>query len=86
MMSTFNLVLSTPDGNLFDGDAEMLKLRGADGDLAILSGHMPFVTSIKPGDCKILLQNGEEKHFSLKSGVLTVSKNSVTVLSSSISL
>ena len=39
----------------------MLTLRGADGDLAILAGHIPFITSVQPCDCKIELEDGSEK-------------------------
>ena len=45
-MNTFRLIVSSPDGNLFDGDAVMLTLRGVEGDLAIMAGHVPFLTSV----------------------------------------
>ena len=45
-MSTYPLLISSPDGDLFRGEAEMLILRGTEGDLAIMAGHVPFVTGV----------------------------------------
>ncbi len=53
-MSTFPLLISSPDGDLFRGDAEMLILRGTEGDLAIMAGHIPFVTAVVSGNCVII--------------------------------
>ena len=80
-MNTFKLVISSPDGNLFEGEVLRLILRGADGDLAIMAGHIPFMTTVKEGKCKLLLENDEEKTGYILSGLLTVSKDCVTLLS-----
>ncbi len=82
-MNTYRLIISTPDGNIFDGDVIRIMLRGADGDLAILKDHIPFITSVKPGKCLIEMPDGEIKMANIESGLLTVSRESVTLLSSS---
>lgn len=80
-MSTFKLIVSSPDGDVFKGQAVMLTLRGADGDLAILAGHIPFITSVQPCDCKIELENGSEKIGHTHGGLLTVAQDQTTLLS-----
>lgn len=82
-MNTFNLVIASPEGNLYDGKAEMIILRGSEGDLAIMAGHIPFITSVKPCECKIILEGGEERSGAVDGGLLTVSEEKVTLLSSS---
>ncbi len=82
-MNTFHLVISTPDGNLFDGDAAVLSLRGAEGDLAIMAGHIPFITSVKPGKCYVTLEDGDTKEGTSEGGLLTVSAESTIFLSGS---
>ena len=52
-MKEFRLVISSPDGTIFDRDITNISLRGANGDLAVMAGHIPFITSVKPGECKI---------------------------------
>ena len=85
-MSTFPLLISSPDGDLFRGDAEMLILRGTEGDLAIMAGHIPFVTAVVRGNCVILTAEGELKVCVIEEGLLTVDKDQVTVLTSALTL
>ena len=82
-MSTYNLTIATPDGNQFREKAVALYLRGAEGDLAILAGHTPFITSVKPGKCRVELPEGEERVATLDGGLLTVGADAVTLLSGS---
>ncbi len=85
-MSTFPLLISSPDGDLFRGDAEMLILRGTEGDLAIMAGHIPFVTAVVPGSCTVITAEGERKEGTVDGGLLTVDKSQVTVLTSGLTL
>ena len=82
-MSTFPLVISSPDGTVFKGEVTRLILRGACGDLAILAGHIPFITSVQPCDCRVTLHSGEEKVGHTDGGLLTVGADKVTLLSGS---
>ena len=84
-MNSYRLVIASPDGNLFDGQAVSLSLRGADGDLAILAGHIPFITSVKPGKCTLETEDGEVKEGKIEGGLLTVSGSEVILLSSGFS-
>ena len=71
-MNTFPLTVASPDGNLFHGEAVQLTLRGSEGDLAVLAGHIPFITAVKPGACRILLPDGTERAGKTDGGLLTV--------------
>ena len=82
-MNSFRLIVSSPDGNLFEGEAVMLTLRGIEGELAILAGHIPFVTTVAPCDCKIELEDETERIGHTDGGLLTVSADAVTLLSGS---
>ena len=83
-MKTFSLKISSPDGDLFCGDAEMLILRGTEGDLAVMAGHAPFVTGVVRGKCAVVTENGERKNGEIEDGILTVDKDQTTVLTSGI--
>lgn len=80
-MNTFYLKISSSDGNLFEGEAVNLSLRGSEGDLAIMFGHISFITTVKPGDCRIELPDGTVKTGNTSGGLLTVSDNKVIFLS-----
>ena len=82
-MKTFRFVISTPDGNFYEGNIVKVSLRGAEGDLAVMANHTPFVTSVKPCRAHIELEDGSVKYFSLERGLLSVSMESVTLMSGS---
>ena len=83
-MKTFELIVSSPDGDLFRGEAQALIVRGTEGELAVLADHIPFITAVVPCDAKIVLPDDSEKLAALDGGLLTVSQNSVTLLSSGV--
>ena len=82
-MNTFKLNITSPEGRMFSDEVQMVTARGVEGDLAILAGHIPFVTTLKNCDCKIVLPDGNEKTAETDGGILTVSSEQVTLLSGS---
>ncbi len=79
-MNVFKLKIATPDGNAFEGEAVKLDVRGIEGELAIMAGHTPFMTALKPGICKLLLADGSEKISEHDGGLLNVNADAVTLL------
>ena len=75
--------MATPDGRGFQEEVIGLFLRGAEGDLAILAGHTPFITSVQAGPCRIHMPDDSEKVATVDGGLLTVSAEAVTLLSGS---
>ena len=83
-MKTFPLIISSPDGDLFRGDAEMLILRGTEGDLAIMAGHVPFVTAVVKSNCVVITGTEERKEGVIEDGLLTVDAEKTIVLTSAL--
>ena len=81
-MNTFFLRIATPDGDSFKGEAIMLTVRGVEGELAVMAGHIPFVTSVKP--CRIKIETEDDEFFAnIGGGILSVSKDETVLMSSS---
>lgn len=78
-MSHFHLTITTPEGERYNGEACFFSLRGTEGDVAILPGHSPFITAVKPGRCVIRSVDGQETKGYLKSGLLFVTKGEVSL-------
>ena len=57
-MSQFHLQIITPDGVQFDGRSQQLSVRGTEGELAILAGHLPLVTALAEGECRVYTDDG----------------------------
>ena len=79
-MKEFNLRISSPEGDLFLGDIVKLNLRASGGDIAIMAGHIPFISYVKPGLCSLELADGTERKFELDGGVLTVGREKTILL------
>ena len=85
-MNTYLLNISSPDGKVFSGEVTFLAVRGAAGDLAVMAGHVPFITSVKPGTrCAIHLADGTVMEGVTEGGLLTVAQKEVTYLTAGIS-
>lgn len=82
-MKTYPLMISSPGGHLFKDDVVKLIVRGVEGELAVLAGHIPFVTAVKPCDCRIELPDGTERVGHTDGGILSVTGENATLLSGS---
>lgn len=71
-MNTFKFIISTPEGKAFEDEILEVSLRGKDGNLSILVGHIPFVTLVVPCLCVLTLKDGSQKKGRIKSGILSV--------------
>lgn len=79
-MTTYELTILSPVGEVFKGEVISIALRGAEGDLAVFAGHVPFITTVKPGKCVITLASEEEVEGELTTGILDVSKEGVKLI------
>ena len=79
-MNTFQLNISSPDGKIFEGAVARITVRGAEGDLAVMAGHVPFITTVKPGEVRVVLPDGTTRVGHARSGLLTVAREGVTLL------
>lgn len=80
-MKNFHLQIVTPDGLVYDGEAGQLSVRSIDGDIAILAGHIPYVTALKDGECRVYIDD-EIRRADCTGGLLTVTKDDVRLVSS----
>lgn len=74
-MSTFHLKISTPDGMLFDGDVERLRVRMIDGDVCLLAHHADYVSAVGAGEAALTLEGGQQRTAACIGGMLTMLKN-----------
>jgi F-type H+-transporting ATPase subunit epsilon len=56
----FDVALVTPEGDAFRGEAEMLIVPGAAGEIGVLARHAPLVATLKAGSTRVHLGGGAE--------------------------
>ena len=64
----FDVSVVTPDGPAFEGDAEMLIVPGAAGEIGVLARHAPLVATLKAGSIRVYRSVDAEDVVELASG------------------
>ena len=76
---TFKFELVSPERVLMSADVEQVVLPGAEGDFAVLVGHAPFVSTLRPGVLDVTAAAGN-KRLLVKGGFAEVDPKRLTVL------
>ncbi len=70
----------TPEGVAYSGDAEMLVVPGAAGELGILANHAPLVSLLRAGETRVTTAEGDVRRYATDDGYLHVRGNHALVL------
>jgi F-type H+-transporting ATPase subunit epsilon len=73
------LEIVTPEAKAYSEDVDMVTLPGSEGDLGVYPNHIPLLTTLKPGEVRIL-KNGQEKFLAVGEGFVEITGSSVSVL------
>ena len=69
----FDVSLVTPDGPAVEGEAELLVVPGAAGDIGVLARHAPLIATLRAGSTRVYIErNGEMKEFATGPGFFQV--------------
>jgi F-type H+-transporting ATPase subunit epsilon len=70
----FDVSVVTPEGPAFEGEAEMLVVPGAAGEIGVLARHAPLVATLKAGSTRVYLSvdNEELREFATGAGFFKV--------------
>ena len=80
-MAVLEVSLVTPDGSVFDGEAEMLIVPGADGEIGVLARHAPLVALLKAGSTRVHVKRGQEvREFATGPGFFKVEQDRALAL------
>ena len=68
----FSVSVVTPEGAAFDGEAELLIVPGAAGEIGVLARHAPLVAMLKAGSTRVHLGDGQIQEFATGPGFFQV--------------
>lgn len=80
-MSTIQVEVVSAENEIFSGKAKVLIATATAGELGIYPQHTPLLTTLKPGDVRIQMEDGQEQVIYVSGGILEVTPKKVTVLS-----
>jgi F-type H+-transporting ATPase subunit epsilon len=74
----FDLV--SPEQRVLSGEADMVTIPGTEGDMGVMAGHMPLISTLRPGIVAITGLEGGDKRFVVLGGFAEVDATRLTLL------
>ena len=78
-MRTLRLEIVTPEAKAYSEDVEMVVLPGTDGELGVYPQHVPVLTTLKPGELRVI-KSGHETSLAVGEGFAEITADSISVL------
>ncbi|HKP92318.1 MAG TPA: ATP synthase F1 subunit epsilon [Chthoniobacterales bacterium] len=79
MAATLRLEIVTPEKTAYSEDVEMVTLPGSEGELGVYPNHVPLLTTINPGELRVL-KGGRETFLAIGEGFVEITGSAVSVL------
>ena len=80
MSDTFTVEIISPDQTILKQETNEVIIPSFEGQMGILSNHIPLITFLRPGIIKIKAE--DEKKFYVEDGTVEFSNNSLLILTS----
>lgn len=80
---TIQVEIVTPSRMLYSGEAEMITMPGVEGEMGVLGGHAPLLTTLNIGEIALHRADGETDYIAVSGGVVEVRPDKVVVLARS---
>jgi F-type H+-transporting ATPase subunit epsilon len=78
-MATLRLEIVTPEKTAYSEDVEMVTLPGSEGELGVYPNHVPLLTTLNPGELRVL-KGGKETFLAIGEGFVEITGSTVSVL------
>ena len=79
MAATLKLEIVTPEKTAYSEDVEMVTLPGSEGELGVYPNHVPLLTTLNPGELRVL-KGGKESFLAIGEGFVEITGSTVSVL------
>jgi F-type H+-transporting ATPase subunit epsilon len=76
----FPVEVLTPEGEVFNGEVEMLSTRTTIGEVGVLANHAPLLATLDPAELRLHLSESETRRYAQGEGYLQVFANRGLVL------
>jgi len=78
--SKFKVEVLTPEGQVFDGEVEMVSTRTNTGSIGVLANHAPLMGILEPTELRLYKSESDVEKFAQGEGYLQVVDNRALVL------
>lgn len=81
MAMTMHVDIVSAESEIFSGTVTECYAPASQGEVGIFPHHAPMLTTLGPGEVRVVDQSGESQSFFVSSGILEVQPHVVTILS-----
>jgi F-type H+-transporting ATPase subunit epsilon len=78
-MATLKLEIVTPEEIIHSEEVDMVTLPGSEGELGVYPKHVPLLTTLKPGELRVV-KDGRERFLAVGEGFVEIKGDAVSVL------
>jgi F-type H+-transporting ATPase subunit epsilon len=75
-----HIEIVTPEMMLFSGKVVLVDVPGATSPFVMLKNHAPILSLLEKGTLRIIEENGQERTFDIKGGVIENIQNKMVAL------
>ena len=79
-MTPFTLKIVTPDGLIYDSEAQRLIVRTSEGDMAVMARHINYVVPLGMGRATVVDADGNRRYGACIGGMLSVQDGEVSLV------
>lgn len=80
MAEKLNFDLVSPERLLLSEQVDLVTVPGADGDMGIMGGHAPVMSTLRPGVIGVEAEGQPERRYFVRGGFVEVTPAGLTVL------
>lgn len=78
-MNTFNLAVIDVQNTIYQEDVTMAVIPGTEGDIGVLHGHTPVLTTLRTGEIKIYKNQILSETLAISGGFAKIDQNGCAV-------
>lgn len=81
MAMTMHVNIVSAENEIYSGTVTQVFAPAEMGEVGVMPRHAPMLSTLKPGEVRVVAQNGEEQSFFVSGGILEIQPHIVTILS-----
>jgi F-type H+-transporting ATPase subunit epsilon len=78
-MATLKLEIVTPEEIIHSEEVDMVTMPGSEGELGVYPKHVPLLTTLKPGELRVV-KDGRERFLAVGEGFVEIKGDAVSIL------
>jgi F-type H+-transporting ATPase subunit epsilon len=84
-MASFHFEIVSPERLFFSGSVRSVQIPATDGDMTVLAGHAPTMSSLKSGMVIVVEETGTVQNLFVRGGFADISTKGLTLLAEQVS-